>query len=63
MRLGGWKRQQDSRYLREQTITPRLRTVRRFARTRTRERSNLPPGPRHLRPAVSCQDLPSSPRA
>lgn len=29
--LEGWKRQQDSRYLREQTITPRLRTVRRFA--------------------------------
>jgi site-specific recombinase XerD len=29
--LEGWKRQQDSRYLKEQTITPRLRTVRRFA--------------------------------
>ena len=29
--LEGWRRQQDSRYLREQTITPRLRIVRRFA--------------------------------
>jgi site-specific recombinase XerD len=29
--LEGWKRQQDSRYLREQTIRARLRTVRRFA--------------------------------
>ena len=29
--LEGWKRQQDSRYLREQTIAPRPRIVRRFA--------------------------------
>jgi site-specific recombinase XerD len=29
--LEGWKRQQDSRYLRERTIGARLRTVRRFA--------------------------------